>query len=300
MDTPERNRLEEWPDRLQAALARLLRCRVALRLVCAHYDAPVAAGQECSGGGFTRIDCCLPDEGDDAGLAALLNNPFFRDRLGASACIAQPEKMLTVLRVDVDHAILQTMIDRLLGGGEVAASPENEPSPPGELTEVEQWLAARVARTLFSQIAVRTLAEEPQVGVVSPAGVGVSAAQPEDRTYSRFDFEIRLGESAAGEIRLGVPRDRFGLYALTEAAIAEFDPEAAEVTVRLARTGLSIAELMQLAEGDIISSDKPVDGELLVNIDGNPAFFGRLETHDGRRHLTIERQIDDLEEIIGE
>ena len=69
---------------------------------------------------------------------------------------------------------------------------------------------------------------------------------------------------------------------------------SATLALSAAVAGILIAaqELAGLAAGDIIATDTPADGEVILRIGGIPKFAAKLALADGRRALTITRRLD--------
>ena len=61
-----------------------------------------------------------------------------------------------------------------------------------------------------------------------------------------------------------------------------------EFRVELARTRVTAADLLDLAVGDIITTDQRVDRPLAVEVDGHIAFHVRPGLHEDRRAVQIE------------
>lgn len=71
-------------------------------------------------------------------------------------------------------------------------------------------------------------------------------------------------------------------------------PQTAPLELSAALEGITLdqAELAELAEGDIVATDVPADGEVIVRVGGIPKFAARLGTSGGRKLLTIVRRLD--------
>ena len=64
-----------------------------------------------------------------------------------------------------------------------------------------------------------------------------------------------------------------------------------EVTASIDSAELSAADLAELSAGDVIVTDLPVEGEVIVRIGGIPKFAARLRVEGGRRVLEITRRL---------
>jgi flagellar motor switch protein FliM len=54
---------------------------------------------------------------------------------------------------------------------------------------------------------------------------------------------------------------------------------------------VSAEELARLSEGDLLVTDTPADGEVLVRIGGIPRFYARLGASNGKKAIRITRRI---------
>jgi flagellar motor switch protein FliM len=63
---------------------------------------------------------------------------------------------------------------------------------------------------------------------------------------------------------------------------------AVEVTVELATTTLSTAELIGLRVGDVITTDHDLKQPLLVHVAGSPKFLARPGMFKGRKAICVE------------
>lgn len=65
-----------------------------------------------------------------------------------------------------------------------------------------------------------------------------------------------------------------------------------EVTATIEGLELDWADLAGLAEGDILATEVPVDGEITIRIGGIPKYAARLRIVDGQKVVTITRRLD--------
>src|SRR3954462_5192978 len=69
-----------------------------------------------------------------------------------------------------------------------------------------------------------------------------------------------------------------------------------EMRAFLARTTISLNDLLGLQVGDIITTEKPSDGEAFIQVEGRNKFKGRLGRVPGGRPIRITRVIADSHE----
>ena len=64
-----------------------------------------------------------------------------------------------------------------------------------------------------------------------------------------------------------------------------------EITAAIDSLALDAADLDAMEAGDILDTELPADGEVLVRIAGIPKFAGRVKIVNGRRVVTITRRL---------
>jgi flagellar motor switch protein FliM len=64
-----------------------------------------------------------------------------------------------------------------------------------------------------------------------------------------------------------------------------------EMRTVLARTTLKLSDLMSLAIGDVITTDKPTDEPVTIEIEGRPKFFGSIGKFRGNRAIRITKLV---------
>jgi flagellar motor switch protein FliM len=62
-----------------------------------------------------------------------------------------------------------------------------------------------------------------------------------------------------------------------------------EVRGFLAQTTISVDELLSLQVGDVLTTEKPSDGEVLIQVEGRNKFVGRIGQFRGTRAIRITR-----------
>ena len=69
----------------------------------------------------------------------------------------------------------------------------------------------------------------------------------------------------------------------------------------LAQTAIRLSELLSLQVGDVITTDKPMDRDALIQVEGRNKFVGQLGQFRGNRAIRITRLCaDQLEAAKGE
>lgn len=217
-------------------------------------------------------------------------------------CLISSNGIATNLALDCSPTVLYPIIDRLLGGEHEAA-----PVPDRPLTDIERRLAARVAGLLLDALSrswqaaadvefdLARIETNPRVAAVVP---------PSELTVV-VSFELALS-AVRGAWQLCMPhraiepmRGKLADFARTRAS--ELSPalagvagsgRTAELVVSLARLRLPAAELEGLSVGDIITTDRPAQGQLEVAVDGQIRLSARAGAYKGRKAICIEERIE--------
>ena len=207
----------------------------------------------------------------------------------------------TEMCLEICPELAFAMIDRLLGG-----SQENAFVPSRPPTRIEGRLLRRVA----SLVADCLSCPGPGGGLGFCLG-GQTGPQERQAAGTREQpvlvatFSLRIGRNA-GTMRLCVPCGLMGILVRSGpgAGLAEGVAAATtvpgdgkvkapiEISAAVEGTMITAEELADLGPGDIVSTDTPGGGEVIVRVAGIPKFVGRLSTSNGRRAVIITRRLD--------
>ena len=211
------------------------------------------------------------------------------------------------LVLEINPSIVFPIIDKLLGG---QAGPGSVPER--EMTEIERKLFARITDRILAHLretwnpikkldfAISQTESNPQLlPIVAPNEVVVL-----------ISFEVRMGETS-GMVNLCIP------YPVIEPVMGAFSTvqswyshrrkgqeiqEAADylreslkgavlgVTAFVAESELSVRELLELAPGQVLVTDKPVGAPLLLTIGGKAKYVGHAGTYHGKKAFQIVRR----------
>jgi flagellar motor switch protein FliM len=191
--------------------------------------------------------------------------------------------------LDIEPAILQPMIDRLLGGAGEAEPPWGRP-----LTEIELCLTSRIVRMFLQEccsawksvldlrLDVLQVEDNPRLLRILPADELVMLARLEitagpRRGALRFCLPCRAIQ------RIG---DRLSSEPLPSLA-RPLPMSLADVRVTLAETQITAGQLADLRVGDIIATETAVDSPATVSIDGAAAFLAKPGVYQGRRAVRL-------------
>ena len=188
--------------------------------------------------------------------------------------------------VDADRGVAFALIDALLGGREGAYVPDRA------LTGVERGLLRHVVDLVAESLGQSWPGERPRsFEVIDDTSGHAVAPGPGEQPVTVATFRLGLG-GQIGALRLCLP----------EALLSDRHDGARrrrriagplEISVVTAEIELSQTELNGLSAGDILMTDTPADGEVIVRVAGIPKFRGRLGTCDGQRAVTITRRMGD-------
>jgi len=186
--------------------------------------------------------------------------------------------------LEISPSIAFSAVDRLLGGSSSGASVPERP-----LTAIERRLLRRVLDAAAAGSA-RTSSPAPARLVPAlndsswlPRGSGAGQA------VIATTFDVVLGG------RVGTVRICLAVAAGAGAAIPRplGRPSAGplQLSVTTGETEIPPEELSGLAPGDILTTQAPADGEVIVRAAGIPKFGARLGACGGHRAVTITRRL---------
>ncbi|MFQ5590681.1 MAG: flagellar motor switch protein FliM [Phycisphaerae bacterium] len=209
--------------------------------------------------------------------------------------------------LEISPLIIYPILDRLLGGSNSELFIPQRP-----LTLIEQRLVGRITSRALTALTdawrdlmdvkfeiVEVESNPHLVQIVAPSEIVVV-----------MGFEIKMS-GRAGTMSLCIPfnviepvMDKFvtqGWLAYQRRAAAEDKSEiiarglgATQVNVSgfLAETTIMVRELLTLQPGDIIQTSKPVDGEVILQVEGENKFAGKLGRHKDNIAVKITRQAE--------
>jgi len=211
------------------------------------------------------------------------------------------------LCLEISPLIIYPIIDRLLGGSNAELFVPQRP-----LTLIEQRLVARITTQALSSltecwselVAVKFSITETEsnphlVQIVAPNEVVVV-----------IGFEIKMG-GRAGTMSLCIPFNVIepvmgkllsqGWLAYQRQSTVE-DKSAdigrgigatyVDIVSFLAETSITMHELLTLQPGDIIQTTKPVDGKVILQVEGENKFAGAIGRHNENLAIKIQRMAE--------
>jgi flagellar motor switch protein FliM len=210
------------------------------------------------------------------------------------------------LILDINPSILYPIIDRLLGGGK-----ETGPLARRPLTEIELRLVSRITNLFLDELRhawENVLALD--LGVVRvESNPQLVQIVPPNEVVVLISFELTIGD-VRGMMNLCIPYNSierissklaantwvsYGKVASTAESIGQISHqlEGAKLalSVTLAETRITTADLLGLRVGDIITTDHGVNQFLEVSVHGVPKFRATAGALKGRKAIQVQESI---------
>jgi flagellar motor switch protein FliM len=204
--------------------------------------------------------------------------------------VLKAEPLTDCLLLDIETAILYPMLDRMLGGTGEDEPPRRAPS------DIELPLVARISKLFLDELRrawhcildmkfeVQQVESHPRFLRILPSGEPVVVVGFELKIETASCL-MRLCLPARAIQQIGEHRAASGDSAAIEAMIEGDGP--IDVTVTLAETTLSAAELRSLRAGDIIVTETDADGPLSVAIGQGPHFLAKPGACRGHKAVLL-------------
>src|SRR4051812_26036154 len=215
------------------------------------------------------------------------------------------------LCLEISPLIIYPIIDRLLGGSNADLFIPQRP-----LTQIEQRLVQRITDRATHHLSEAWSNLTPVNFSVQDFESNPQLVQivPPNETVVVVGFELKMG-NRAGTMSLCIP------YNVIEPIMGQLSNQSwfsyqrkggqddhlrklnstvqtapVEMRAFLARTTISMNDLLGLQVGDIITTDKSCEGEAFMQVEGRNKFKGRLGQFRGSRAIRITRVIADSHE----
>jgi len=209
--------------------------------------------------------------------------------------------------LDISPALSYAVIDRMLGGDPEPGVPIRRP-----LTEIENRLIGRLVTSFLIQLKDAWENIVPLTFRIASVESNPQLVQivPPNEMVILVCFEVTLGKNR-GMINLCIPFntiERFNTqlsnngwvgYSRTKATDetrskigSNVDSANVEVVVTLARSKIRTGDLLDLAVGDIIATEKDVAHPLELSVQGVPKFHARPGAFRGKKAVRIDRTIN--------
>jgi len=218
--------------------------------------------------------------------------------------LLKAEQLDGQLCLEISPLIIYPIIDRLLGGSNADLFIPQRP-----LTQIEQRLVQRITDRATQQLSEAWSNLTPVKFKVEDFESNPQLVQivPPNETVVVVGFELKMG-NRAGTMSLCIPYNVIEPIMGVLAAQNWFSYQRkggqedhlrkltrnilnARVELRafLAQTTIRVSDLMALAPGDIITTEKPAGADVLVQIEGKNKFMAQVGQFRGARALRITR-----------
>jgi flagellar motor switch protein FliM len=218
--------------------------------------------------------------------------------------LLKAEQLDGQLCLEISPLIIYPIIDRLLGGSNADLFIPQRP-----LTQIEQRLVQRITDRATQHLSEAWSNLTPMTFSVQDFESNPQLVQivPPNETVVVIGFELKMG-NRAGTMSLCIPYNVIEPIMGTLASQNWFSYQRkggqddhlrkltgnvhnAPVEVRgfLARTTMSVNDLLSLQIGDIVTTTKAQDSEVAIQVEGKNKFVGRLGQLRGNRAIRITR-----------
>ena len=210
--------------------------------------------------------------------------------------------------LEISPLIIYPIIDRLLGGSNADLFIPQRP-----LTQIEQRLVQRITDRCTHHLGEAWEALVPLTFAVDDFESNPQLVQivPPNETVVVIGFELKMG-SRAGTMTLCIPygviepvisrlsqqswlsyeQRRGGGRAVEEKMGKSLCNASVEMRAVLARTTVTMDELMNLQVGDVLTTEKPAGGSVTVQIEGRNKFVGTFGQFRGSKAVRVSKVLD--------
>lgn len=229
--------------------------------------------------------------------------------------LVQAEQLDGQMCLEISPLIIYPIIDRLLGGSNADLFIPQRP-----LTQIEQRLVQRITDRAMQHLSeawtnlvattfsVSDFESNPQLVLIVPP----------NETVVVVGFEVKMG-NRSGTMSLCIP------YNVIEPIMGLLNQQngfsyqrkgsqdehvrklsrnvnnaAVEVRAFLAATTMTLNELMGLRVGDVITTEKSTDKDVLITVEGRNKFLGQIGQFRGSRAIQVTRLCHDATEVLRE
>jgi flagellar motor switch protein FliM len=203
--------------------------------------------------------------------------------------------------LEINPALVFPILEMLLGGNAKFSTKINR-----ELTEIEETILEGLFRITLNDLRVAWQA-------VAPLEFSIESHETEPQLLQvlapneavvAVSMEVRIGDNA-GMMNIGIPsivvkmlRHKFDQQWIRKAESTELEqarilrlvkPALTAIDARLEGPTLRIEDLMDLAEGDVLTFDYPVERPINVSVNGKLKYRGHIVSAGRKRALEVEQ-----------
>jgi flagellar motor switch protein FliM len=221
--------------------------------------------------------------------------------------LISPHPLEGQMCLELSPMIIYPIIDRLLGGSSAEMFIPQRPLTAIEMRLIRRILDLALASMRESWTNIQELDFTLEDTESNPQLVQIV---PPNEVVVVVGFEIKIG-GRAGTMSLCIPFNvveplapklsnqswlnyRKRASAGDSATLVNRRVTKAAVGMRafLAYTRITVKELADLAPGDILTTERPANSEMIVQVEGINKFAARLGQHKGKKALKITRRLE--------
>lgn len=227
--------------------------------------------------------------------------------------LVKAEQLDGQMCLEISPLIIYPIIDRLLGGSNADLFIPQRP-----LTQIEQRLVQRITDRAMHHLSEAWSNLTPVTFSVSDfeSNPQLVLIVPPNETVVVVGFELKMG-NRAGTMSLCIP------YNVIEPVMGLLNQQnwfsyqrkgsqdehvrklsrnvsnaPVELRAFLAATSMTLNELMALQVGDVITTEKPVGKEVLIQVEGRNKFLGQIGQFRGNKAIQITRLCQDASDSL--
>lgn len=208
--------------------------------------------------------------------------------------------------LEISPLIIYPIIDRLMGGSNAELFIPQRP-----LTMIEQRLVSQITSRAMSALSEAWENVYPVEFTLEQTESNPQFVQivPPNEVVVVVGFELKMG-GRAGTMSLCIPFNviepiveklasqawRSSQHTKGDATSrhkveGKLDRAAIDATGLLATTTITVRDLMNMAPGDLVVTEKPASQPAVLSVEGKPKFLAHLGQFKGRRALRIQRPV---------
>jgi flagellar motor switch protein FliM len=226
--------------------------------------------------------------------------------------LLKSEQLDGQLCLEISPLIIYPIIDRLLGGSNADLFIPQRP-----LTQIEQRLVQRITDRATHHLSEAWTNLTPVTFAVHDFESNPQLVQivPPNETVVVVGFELKMG-NRAGTMSLCIPYNVIEPIMGVLAAQNWFSYQrkggqedhlrrltknvnGAPVEVRafLAQTSMKLDDLLSLQIGDVITTEKPCERDVLIQVEGKNKFLAQIGQYRGSKAVRITRAVQESTEV---
>ena len=223
--------------------------------------------------------------------------------------LLKAEQLDGQLCLEISPLIIYPIIDRLLGGSNADLFIPQRP-----LTQIEQRLVQRITDRATQHLSEAWSNLTPVTFSVNDFESNPQLVQivPPNETVVVVGFELKMG-NRAGTMSLCIPYNviepimgvlaaqnwfsyqrKGGQEDHVRKLTRNVNNAPVEMRAFLAQTTIKLQELLSLQVGDLITTDKPIDKDVLIQVEGRNKFVGQVGQLRGSKSVRITRICNDV------